>query len=288
VPESVGFVGLGAMGERMAARLVAAGHPVVVWTRSGRTLVGALSASTPADLAARVDLVAGCLLDDAAVEAVYLGDDGLLAGAARGTVLLEHGTFSPALARRVGDEAAGRGLAFLDAPVTGGPEGAADGTLVTMVGGDIGALGRHRATIAAYLGAVEHVGPLGAGLALKLVNQHLVSVHLGAAAEAAALLAAAGIAADRALAVLMGGWASSAMLERELPRALSGDFTSAGATIGGLIHVQELIARAFAESGLESRLLPVVRELFADAVARGLADADPAALTSLYGPGGTT
>ena len=281
--EPVGFVGLGAMGERMATRLVAAGHEVVVWTRSGRALPGATSAATPAELAARVPLVAGCLLDDRAVADVYLGADGMLAGGRRGTVLVEHGTFSPALARQVGQAAAERGLAFLDAPVTGGPEGAADGSLVAMAGGDIGALGRHRDVLAHYLGAIEHVGPLGAGLSLKLVNQHLVSLHLGAAAEAAALLAAAGIDGDRALGVLSSGWASSAMLVRELPRALRGDFASAGATIGGLVHVQELIARAFVEAGLESRLLPDVRGLFADAVDRGLADADPAALTTLYG-----
>lgn len=278
----VGFVGLGALGGRMTPRLVAAGHDVKVWNRTAARADGYRLADSPAELAREVPVVFGCLFDDDAVERVYLADDGLLAGVGAGSVLIEHGTFSPALAERIASAAADRGAVFLDVPVTGGPEGAEAGTLVGMAGGAVADLDRVRPILAAYLGAVHHVGPIGAGLRLKLVNQLLVSVHMVAAAEAGALLLQAGADARVAQTVLGSGWAASAMLDRELPRILAGDHAATGAAIGGLLHVQQLVADAFAGSGVPSRLLPPVRAVFAEAVAAGLADDDPAALVRMY------
>ena len=279
-----GYVGLGSMGSRMATRLVAAGLPVVTWTRSGRSIDGAQPVRRLHELTARCPVIVGCLLDDSAVESVYLGAGGILESAAPGTLLVEHGTYSPALARRIGDEARVRHVTFVDAPVTGGPEGADAGTLVSMAGGDQNALDAHAALFAHYLARIERVGPIGSGLALKLVNQLLVSVHIVAVAEAASLLIATGIDTDRAISILGGGWAASAMLERELPRALRGEFESAGATIGNFIAVQELVADAIDEAGIRSRLLPEARALFSEAVAAGWRQADPAALVTMYTP----
>ncbi|HEX4443891.1 MAG TPA: NAD(P)-dependent oxidoreductase [Galbitalea sp.] len=283
---AIGFVGLGAMGGRMARRLAEAGHDLRVWNRNPAAAAGLATAASPAELAAGTSIVIGCLLDDIAVERVYLADEGLLAGVSTGTLLIEHGTFSPALAERIAARAAEKGCAFLDIPVTGGPEGADAGTLIGMAGGASADLDRARPVLAAYAAAIHLAGPIGSGLRLKLVNQLLVSVHMAAAAEAGALLRVTGTDPATARAVLCGGWAGSAMLDRELPRILAGDYQFAGAAIGGLVHVQELVTAAFAEAGISSRLLPAVRELFDDAISAGLGADDPAALAALYG--GTT
>src|SRR5438128_1228854 len=128
----IGFLGLGAMGSRMAGRLLDAGFALTVHnrTRARETELihrGAASASSPAVLAASSDVVISCLLDDGAIEQVYRGDDGLISAARRGQVFIEHATFSPALARDIEREFAKQEAVFLDAPVSGGPEGAAAG-----------------------------------------------------------------------------------------------------------------------------------------------------------------
>lgn len=282
MPEPIGFVGLGAMGSRMAARLVAAGVPLVTWTRSGTTVPGADAVPTPAAVAEQCRLVLGCLLDDAAVERVYLGEGGLIGAAPAGTVLIEHGTYSPALAGRIAGVAAERGVTFLDAPVTGGSDGAADGTLVAMVGGPTEVIDAQREVFAHYLATVERVGPVGAGLTLKLVNQLLVAVHLVAASEAAALLADTGIDPEQARRILGGGFAASRMLDRELLKAVRGEFEGVGGfTIGGLGHVLELIDAALRAAGVDARVFAATRLTFAAATTAGRATADPAALVTV-------
>jgi 3-hydroxyisobutyrate dehydrogenase-like beta-hydroxyacid dehydrogenase len=287
VLERVGFIGLGAMGRPMARRLLAAGAPLVVQTRTAAhahetARAGAEVVATPAAVAARCDVVCSCLLDSHAVRQVYLGPAGLLSAARPGQVLLEHGTFDPALARELGAAARSVGAAFLDAPVTGGPEGAAAGRLVTMVGGDPDALERARAVLDAYSHDVVHVGESGAGLQLKLVNQHLVTCHVAAAAEAAALVLRAGIPPETAERVLTSGWGASAMLARCLPRALGRVPETDGAGIGGLLAVQELVAALASGAGLQLDVLDASHRLLGAGVARGLAERDLAALAELF------
>jgi 3-hydroxyisobutyrate dehydrogenase-like beta-hydroxyacid dehydrogenase len=290
MPESVGFVGLGAMGSRMARRLLDRGYSVVAWNRTpanARHLVeiGLELVASPREVAERTATVLGCLQNDEAISRVYRAPDGLLAGARSGHLFVEHGTFSSALAVSLEAEAARLGALFVDAPVTGGPEGASEGTLVAMAGGGRDELAARENLFRSYLASITTVGPAGAGVRLKLVNQLLVSIHIVAAAEAAALLARSGISLADALPVLSSGWGASAMLDRELPRALRQEFGASGATIEGLIPVQGLVAAALDEVGLRSRLLPMVRELFQEAAAGGFGDADPAALVALYGDG---
>jgi 3-hydroxyisobutyrate dehydrogenase-like beta-hydroxyacid dehydrogenase len=286
MPEPVGFVGLGAMGSRMVRRLVDRGYPVVAFNRTpgnARELVeaGVQLVRSPREVAERATTVLGCLLDDAAVAGVYRGPGGLLAAATAAHVFVEHGTFSSALAVQLHDEAAAAGALFIDAPVTGGPEGAAAGTLAAMAGGGRGQIAARSELFASYLASIAVVGPVGAGIRLKLVNQLLVAVHMAAAAEAAALLARSGIELDDALPVLSSGWAASAMLDRELPRAMHREFAAQGATIEGLVPVLGLVAQSLDEAGLDSRLLASVRRLFDEALAAGYAKSDPAALVAL-------
>jgi 3-hydroxyisobutyrate dehydrogenase-like beta-hydroxyacid dehydrogenase len=281
----VGFVGLGALGGRMARRILDAGYDVVVHNRTparaealGRA--GARVAGTPAEVAEAADIVCGCLLDGAAVEEVYLGERGLISAARRGQVFVEHGTFAPALAREVAERLAERGAAFLDAPVTGGPEGADAGTLTIMVGGPADALARAGGVLALYAGSLIHIGPAGAGLELKLVNQMLVSSHVAAAAEAAAVLRRRGLPLDLAYETLTSGWAGSAMLERCLARVLDGSLGESEATIAGLIEPQRLAAELADQAGIPLSLLPPVAALFRRARDDGHGRLDLAALVT--------
>jgi len=275
----VGFVGLGAMGSRMASRLVAAGYNVVVHNRTrGREtdLVGhgASAVSSPADVAANADIVFGCLLDDDALRQVYLGDSGMVATARRGQIFVEHGTFSPALARELAAALAGRGAHFVDAPVSGGPEGASAGTLTAMVGGEE----RHVAVVSdlmrTYCAHPVHVGPIGAGLGLKLINQLLVSTHAAAAAEAAVLIARMQIPLDIAAAVLNTSWASSAMLSRLFERRLADVDAASQATIGGLATPQRLVRELLTAHQFAPAVSNAALDLFTDARARGRNDRD--------------
>jgi 3-hydroxyisobutyrate dehydrogenase-like beta-hydroxyacid dehydrogenase len=287
-PFTVGFVGLGAMGAPMAARVVAAPHRLFVWNRSPaaahlRHQDGAEITATPGDLAEKTDLVLGCLLDGPAIEQVYLGPQGLVQAARPGQVFVEHGTFAPQLARRLAAALAERGAVFLDAPVTGGPDGARAGTLTAMVGGQAESLAHAAPVLRHYTAHVLHIGGPGAGLELKLVNQMLVSAHVAAAAEAAAVLRARRIPLEAARKVLGSGWAASTMLERTLTRLLARDTEASGATIGGLLEPQRLARELAAQAGTSLPLLTVVSELFAHALDLGLASHDLAALTTAVG-----
>ena len=288
--EAVGFVGLGVMGARMVRRLLADGYLVTAWVRDGaRAELLAQEelrfVNTPREVAEACTTVVGCLLDDEAVRRVYEGADGLISGSRAGHTFIEHGTFSPDYAVELSGRLSENHSNFIDAPVTGGPEGAAAGTLIAMVGGDLEAVNLCRTLFSSYLESVHYIGASGAGLRLKLVNQFLVSVHIAAAVEAAAILEVESINLETALPVLMGGWAASAMLERELPLAMHGEFDSQGATIRGLVPVQNLVVVQFETAGIRSRMLPAVYGLFREAIRRGVGSDDPARLVDFYRQG---
>jgi 3-hydroxyisobutyrate dehydrogenase-like beta-hydroxyacid dehydrogenase len=282
----IGFVGLGAMGSRMASRLVDAGYDVIVHNRTPgpeAELVrrGAESVSSPRAVAAGADVVVGCLLDDDAVRQVYLGEAGIAHGARRGQMFIEHATFSPALARDIAMTLATNGGAFLDAPVSGGPEGATAGTLTAMVGGSGQYVAPAKDVMRAYASHIVHVGPTGAGLELKLVNQLLVSCHAAAAAEAAELIGRLEIPLDVAASVLNASWASSAMLSRLFERRQDNAGTPSKATIAGLDAPQQLVREMLATHGLAPAVSNAALGVFADARARGRGRHD---LTELLGP----
>ncbi|WP_113700519.1 NAD(P)-dependent oxidoreductase [Nonomuraea lactucae] len=283
---AIGFVGPGAMGGRMAARLLAGGHRVVVYARSPAKVArlreaGATLAGTPAEVAAATDVVCGCLLDSAAVSEVYLGAEGLLKAARPGQILVEHATFDPQLSRRIAAAATRIGAAFLDAPVTGGPEGAEHGELVAMAGGDRSAFDAVRPVLAAYTREAVYVGGPGRGLELKLVNQLLVGCHAAAAAEASALLRGLEIPRETAERVLLSGWGAGAMLARVLPRAYDRDYDSE-ATVAGLDAVFDLVAALLDRQGIEARLFPAGRAAFAAALAGGDGDRDISVVAEYY------
>ena len=227
--ERVGFVGLGIMGGPMARNLLKAGFEVTVWNRTAarmRPLVdeGARGAGSPAEVAAVSEVTVSCVTDSPDVEAVVLGPDGIAAGAVSGSAYVDCSTIAPATARRVAEALEKRGVAMLDAPVSGGDVGARAGTLAIMVGGAAATYERCLPVLQAMGSTVVHVGPNGAGQVVKLCNQVAGGLNLLALAEAVALARGAGVDPAKMLEVVGAGAAGSWMLSNLGPRAVNGDF----------------------------------------------------------------
>lgn len=225
----VGMIGLGRMGAPMAARLLDAGFPLTLWARRPASLDalvarGAAVADSPAALAASADCVLTCLPRPADVEAVAAA---LLEGARPGALLVEMSTIDPETSRRVAASAGARGVDYLDAPVSGGIEGAARGALTIMVGGDARALGRCRPVLAVLGARIHHMGPIGSGHLAKLCNQVLTGVAYAAVAEALVLGAKGGLDAAQLLQVLSTSSGRSRTLEQAGPAILARAFDAA-------------------------------------------------------------
>jgi 3-hydroxyisobutyrate dehydrogenase/2-hydroxy-3-oxopropionate reductase len=188
----VGVIGLGALGLPMAANLRRAGLPLRVHTRSRRpehdpSLQGSIACATPAEAAEGVDVLLVCVSDNAAVEAVLFGANGASNQLAAGSVVVDCSTIAPATATALAQRLAGQGVDYVDAPVTGGTEGAKAGSLTVLVGGEPAALERARPVLEIIGGSIHHFGPVGRGQQVKAVNQVLVAGSYAAVAEAMAL-----------------------------------------------------------------------------------------------------
>ena len=268
------------MGTPMVRNLLAAGHEVTVWGRSPAKLqpvldMGAMLAADLSEVAAQ-EVVLGCLLDERAITEVYL--DGLLPHARTGQLFADHGTYPPRVAQRLAAAFAERGASYLDAPVSGGPMGADAGTLVCAVGGDAAGVELLRPVAAAYTSTIAHLGGPGRGLALKLINNFLVSVNFVAAAETAWLIERLDLDPASAQAILYGGLADGPTLRQGLTKALAHDYEAGGMPLGGLIEVQRNISELFDSVGFRSGLFSYARDVFADA-AESEFEQHPSALT---------
>jgi 3-hydroxyisobutyrate dehydrogenase len=226
---SVGFVGLGIMGKAMAANLLTAGHDTVVWNRTaskaeGLVLAGATLGGSPAEVAAQCDVVLVCVSDTPDVEAVVFGPDGVAEGLQPGGLVVDHSTISPEATKHFATEITSRGGYWLDAPVSGGSEGAVNGTLSIMVGGDVDQLDRAMPYLVDVGSTITHVGPTGAGQLVKAVNQILVVVNQLAVSEALMLASAGGLDLGATLRAVEGGAAGSWMLSNRGPQMIERDW----------------------------------------------------------------
>jgi len=217
------------MGAPMAANLIEAGFEVTVWNRSpSRTeplvKAGAKRAESPAAVAAACEVTLSCVTNSGDVEEVAIGPEGVIHGAAAGSVYIDCSTISPETARRVAEQLARKNVAMLDAPVSGGDIGAKAGTLAIMVGGDAAVFERCRPVFEALGKTVVHVGPSGAGQVVKLCNQIAGGLNLLAAAEAIQLARRSNIDPAKMLEVVSAGAAGSWMLSNLAPKAISGDY----------------------------------------------------------------
>ena len=279
----VGFVGLGMMGRPMVERLLGAGYAVHVYNRSRGPVealasMGATAADSPAQVAERSDVVLTALPTPESVEEVYTH---LAAAARAGQVYADHSTVRPDQNRRWAMTIGSKGAEYLDAPVSGGPSGAAGGTLTIMVGGDEATLGRVLPVFQAFGSTIRLCGPVGAGQVVKLVNQLLVGVHTAAIAEAAVFGAALGADPAVVLELLGKSYGGSTMMVRHMPRFISRDFS--GATPVALILKDlGLIHDEAKAAGVPLLLGGLAEQRFLEARARGLGGEDMAALVKLW------
>lgn len=226
---TVGFLGLGIMGSGMAKRLLGAGFSVTVYNRNSEKAkpladAGAKVAKTPRD-AAKAQFVFSMVADDTASKAMWLGEDGALAGVLRNTVLIECSTLTVGWIRELGEAAAKAGCTLLDAPVTGSKMQAANGELNFLVGGPAEALERARPALAVMSKSIVHVGPSGSGALLKLINNFLCGVQLVSLAEAMTLIERSGLDRAKALEVLQNGAPGSPLLKGMSARMTAKDYT---------------------------------------------------------------
>ena len=255
----VGFIGLGAMGRPMAGHLQRAGHQLFVWARRPAS-VGDLAATlcaTPAELGGCCDVVFTVVTSSADVEGLALGQDGLIEGMVPGSVLIDCSTIAPDVAREVAARLGEKGIAMLDAPVSGGEQGAIDATLAIMVGGEAVVLERVRPLLECLGRRIVHIGPNGAGQVAKVCNQMIMVAAIQAAAEAMRLAAASGVDCAKVRQALAGGSAASRVLDVMGERMVKRDF-SAG--IEARLHHKDfgLVLDAARKSGVPMPLTAAV------------------------------
>ena len=224
------FLGLGVMGYPMAGHLARAGHEVTVYNRSAAKAdawvkeYGGASAATPAAAAAGCELVFCCVGNDDDLRQVAAGTDGAFAGMAKGAALIDHTTASADVARELAEQAAGLGLGFLDAPVSGGQAGAVNGKLTIMVGGEPARFERAQPVMAHYGRAVTLMGPAGAGQLTKMVNQICIAGLVQALAEGLNFAQRAGLDPVRVVDVISKGAAQSWQMENRASTMAEGKF----------------------------------------------------------------
>lgn len=275
----IGFCGIGRMGEPMTRRLLAAGHEVAVWNRSSAKLdslaaAGAVAKATPQALGESVDIALLCLGDGKAVEDVVFGAHGLAQAATPPACLIDHSTLSPALTRALARRwATATGGVWIDAPVSGGTEGAANGKLAIMAGGPADTIEAVTPVMRAYAARVTRVGEVGAGQTTKLANQAIVATTLAGLAEAFVLAKRSGIDTAALPSALQGGWADSVLLQTLWPRMVNPPEQATG-TVRVLLKDLDAIAELAEASATVQRVLPEVRRLLQDAAQRGMGDWD--------------
>lgn len=279
----IGFIGLGIMGMPMARHLLKAGHELTVSNRSPakvETLVaeGAQRASTPREVAGQSDIVMVCVPDSPDVEQVVLGEDGVIHAARRDMIVVDHSTVSSDTAIRCAESLAATSDAlFLDAPVSGGEEGAIHGRLAIMVGGRREAFERVRPIMEAYGKSIIHVGGAGAGQVTKAVNQILVGAGLLAIAEGLTLAQRAGVDPQKVVEAIAGGAAGSWILDNRAPKMIAEDYQPGFKSV---LHAKDmrLAVEAAKSTQTQLQLTPLVQRAFAELVNAGDGEMDHTAL----------
>jgi 2-hydroxy-3-oxopropionate reductase len=228
--DRVGFIGLGVMGKPMARNLIEAGHEVVAWSRTRADVDelagdGASAADSAREVAEQAAVTILMLPDSPQVREVLDGDDGVLAGAGQGALVVDMSTISPVVTREIAEQAGERGIGWVDAPVSGGDVGAREATLSIMAGGSEEDFARAKPLFEALGKTIVHVGPVGAGQVVKACNQVVVALTIEAVSEALVLGSKAGVDPATIIEVLSGGMAANKVMEVRGPNFLEHDFS---------------------------------------------------------------
>ena len=274
----IGFIGLGTMGGPMAKRLLEAGHTVTVHNRTRSreeplAEAGAKRAATPQEAATGADVVITIVSDTPDVEAVVLGENGALHAMDAGSILIDMSTISPAVTRDIAAKLAEKGVAMLDAPVSGGSEGAERGTLSIMVGGEAEVLEKVKPVLEVLGKTITLVGPVGSGQVTKAINQVIIAGTYAAIAEGMALGLAAGIDIHAAHQAVSGGAAGSWGLTNRAPNMINNDYPLGFRT---RLHRKDLniALDAARELGVPIPVAAYVEQLETSLIKRGYGDED--------------
>jgi len=282
VTDRVGFIGLGIMGRPMARNLMKAGFPLTVWNRSRPGIdelakEGAAEGTSPADVAGRSDVVITIVGDSPDVEEVALGRQGIVEGAHPGLVHVDMTTMSPQVTRRIAERLAEAGVEMLDAPVSGGQQGAIDGTLSIMVGGKKETLERCRPLLEAMGRKIVHCGPSGAGQTVKLCNQVAVVLTNLGVCEALVLAARSGIDPRVMIEAVSAGAGTSWQLQNLAPRMVERDFRP-GFKVAHQRKDLRLALEAAEKLGMSLPGTSLVQQFFSALEAEGLGEEGTQAL----------
>src|SRR6266446_5861634 len=274
----VAMLGLGIMGSGMAGRVLSADFSLTVYNRNREKAAPfekarAFVASSPREAAGRAEIIISIVADDAASRAVWLGEDGALAGASRGSVLIESSTLTVAWVRELAAAAAHRGCELLDAPVTGTKPHAAAGELLFLVGGSASALATARPVLSVLSRDIVHLGPTGSGAYLKLINNFLCGVQAASMAEAIAFIGKSGLDRSKAVGVLTSGAPGSPLLKIISARAAAADFTP-NFELRLMAKDLRYAVEEAARSGLALQTATAAHEIFVHAIAAGHGEKD--------------
>ncbi|MES2959308.1 MAG: NAD(P)-dependent oxidoreductase [Pseudomonadota bacterium] len=273
-PRTVAFLGLGVMGFPMAGHLARAGHRVTVYNRSADKArawtaeLGGRAAATPREAAVGAAIVFACVGNDDDLRSVTLGSDGAFAGMAQGAVFVDHTTASAAVARELDAAAQARGLAFIDAPVSGGQAGAVNGTLTVMCGSDDVAFAAVQPVAMAFAKAVTRVGPSGAGQLAKMVNQIAVAGVVQGLAEAIAFGEKAGLDMKQVLEVIGKGAAQSWQMDNRGTTMVDGKFDF-GFAVDWMRKDLGLVLDEARRNGAKLPVTALIDQFYADVQAMG-------------------
>jgi 2-hydroxymethylglutarate dehydrogenase len=285
--KKVGFIGLGAMGVHMAGNLVKAGYPLVVYDLNPKPVEelvssGARKTGSSADAAAGVEVVITMLPADDEVKAVYLGLGGVLEGASPGTVLIDMSSIAPHTSKFVAAEAGKKGLKFLDAPVSGGTVGAQKATLTIMVGGEKALLDEHREILQTMGKTIYHVGDVGMGETVKMVNQMLVGINLAGIVEALVVGTKLGVAPETLYKIIRASSGNSFMLDSRVPKFIfPGNFTQPGFAVDLLRKDMGLALESAKVNKVPLHVTSQAYQYYTRATAEGLGKKDMSIIVEL-------
>jgi 3-hydroxyisobutyrate dehydrogenase-like beta-hydroxyacid dehydrogenase len=288
MPERIGFIGVGRMGHGMARNLLEKGFPLTVLGHRNRGPVedlvarGGREAKTARELAEGCAVVFLCVSGSPQVESAVYGEDGILAGARSGFILVDCSTSDPASTRRIAANLEARGAAMADAPVTRAPKDAEAGRLNSLVGASDETFARIRPMLDAYSEAVFHFGPVGAGHTAKLVNNFITMGYCALIAEGMAVCAAAGVDLRAMYQVMSRGAADSGALRKMIPAFLEGDLTGHQFAIANALKDVSYARAMMADCGFDSLLVEAVQQTYAQAVEKGYGDRLMASLMEMH------
>lgn len=283
----VGFIGLGTMGGAMCRHALKAGETVSVWARTAERAAGFLKdgagwVESPAALAAECDVIVLCVTNDDAVEKVVFGEEGIAETQGAGKILLDHSSIHPVTTRQWAEKLkSDSGFSWVDAPVSGGPGGAARGELIVMAGGDPADFDSVRSLISCYAKQITFMGPSGSGQATKACNQLIIGAEICAIAEALNMAKNFGMNAQALADALKGGWADSAVLQDHGRRMATADFSDP-ADASMMMKDMDIASDLGRETGSPLPVTEIATALYRRAIDEGNLDGGQIAPIRLY------